>query len=55
VTQSAALPGSRWSVGQVALQNEARHALPRTDYDAVEDSTRAVSRSLLEVLAPLSP
>ncbi|MDB6157597.1 MAG: putative NTPase family [Gammaproteobacteria bacterium] len=34
------------------LQAEARHLLPRAAYDAVEDSTRAVSRSLLEVLAP---
>jgi CRP-like cAMP-binding protein len=38
------------------LQDEARHALPRAGYDAVDNSTRAVSRSLLEVLAPsLSP
>jgi hypothetical protein len=34
------------------LQDEGRHALPRAGYDAVDDSTRAVSRSLLEVLAP---
>jgi hypothetical protein len=34
------------------LQDETRHALPRAGYDAVDDSTRAVSRSLLEVLAP---
>jgi hypothetical protein len=38
------------------LQGEARHVLPRAGYDAVDDSMRAVSRSLLEVLAPsLSP
>jgi len=34
------------------LQDEARHMLPRAGYDAVDDSTRAVSLSLLEVLAP---
>jgi hypothetical protein len=34
------------------LQDEARHPLPRAGYDAVDDSTRAVTRSLLEVLAP---
>jgi hypothetical protein len=34
------------------LQDEARHLLPRAGYDAVDDLTRAVSRSLLEVLAP---
>jgi hypothetical protein len=34
------------------LQDESRHALPRAGYDAIDDSTRAVSRSLLEVLAP---
>jgi hypothetical protein len=34
------------------LKDEVRHPLPRAGYDAVDDSTRAVSRSLLEVLAP---
>lgn len=34
------------------LQDEARHTLPRAGYDAVDDPTRAVSLSLLEVLAP---
>jgi hypothetical protein len=34
------------------LQDETRRALPRAGYDAVDNSTRAVSRSLLEVLAP---
>ena len=37
---------------QLMLQNEARYALPRAGYDAIDDSTRAVSLSLLEVLAP---
>jgi hypothetical protein len=41
---------------RLLLRDEARYALPRAGYDAVDDSTRAVSRSLLEVLAPsLSP
>jgi hypothetical protein len=34
------------------LQEEARYALPRAGYDAVDDATQSVSRSLLEVLAP---
>jgi hypothetical protein len=34
------------------LQNEASYPLPRAGYDALDDSTQAVSRSLLEVLAP---
>jgi hypothetical protein len=34
------------------LRNEARYLLPRAGYDAVDDSTRAVSWSLLEVLSP---
>jgi hypothetical protein len=34
------------------LKDEVRHPLPRAGYDAVDDSTRAVARSLLEVLAP---
>ncbi|HEX9381949.1 MAG TPA: hypothetical protein VF908_00965, partial [Gemmatimonadaceae bacterium] len=34
------------------LQYETSHALPRAGYDAVDNSIRAVSRSLLEVLAP---
>jgi hypothetical protein len=34
------------------LQEEDRHALSRAGYDAVDGSTRAVTRSLLEVLAP---
>jgi hypothetical protein len=37
---------------RLMLQNESRNALPRAGYDAVDDSTRAVSLSLLEVLAP---
>ena len=37
---------------RLMLQNEGRNALPRAGYDAVDDSTRAVSLSLLEVLAP---
>jgi hypothetical protein len=37
---------------RLMLQNEARYALPRAGYDAVVDSTRAVSLSLLEALAP---
>ncbi len=41
---------------QSLLQDEACHALPRAGYDAVDGSTQAVTRSLLEVLAPsLSP
>jgi len=34
------------------LQKEARESLPRAGYDAVDQSIRAVSRSLLEVIAP---
>jgi hypothetical protein len=34
------------------LQQEAREPLPRAGYDAVDDSIRAVSRSLLEVVTP---
>jgi hypothetical protein len=34
------------------LTHEARELLPRAGYDAVDDSIRAVSRSLLEVLTP---
>jgi hypothetical protein len=38
------------------LQDEAHHGILRAGYDAVDDSIRAVSLSLLEVLAPsLSP
>jgi hypothetical protein len=37
---------------RLMLQNEARYALPRAGYDAIDDSTRAVTLSLLEVLAP---
>ena len=37
---------------RLMLQNEARYVLPRAGYDAFDDSTRAVSLSLLEVLAP---
>jgi hypothetical protein len=34
------------------LQDEVRYPLPRAGYDAIDDSTRAVSQSLLEVLTP---
>ena len=34
------------------LQQEARQPLPRAGYDAVDDSIRAVSLSLLEVVTP---
>jgi hypothetical protein len=34
------------------LTHEARELLPRAGYDAVDDSIRAVSRSLLEVVTP---
>ena len=34
------------------LSNEAHHALPRAGYDAVDEATRAESRSLLDVLIP---
>jgi hypothetical protein len=36
----------------ILLQQEAREPLPRAGYDAVDDSIRAVSRSLLEVVTP---
>jgi hypothetical protein len=34
------------------LQQEAEELLPRAGYDAVDDSIRAVSQSLLEVVTP---
>ncbi len=34
------------------LQDESRYPLPRAGYDAIDDTTRAVSQSLLEVLMP---
>ncbi|TAI63415.1 hypothetical protein CWO89_24335 [Bradyrhizobium sp. Leo170] len=34
------------------LQGEVHHPLPRAGYDAIDDSIRAVSQSLLEVLTP---
>jgi hypothetical protein len=37
---------------RLLLQDEARYVLPRAGYDAVADSTRSVSVSLLENLAP---
>jgi hypothetical protein len=37
---------------RLMLQNETCYPVPRAGYDAIDDSTRAVSISLLEVLAP---
>jgi hypothetical protein len=36
----------------VLLRQEAQEPLPRAGYDAVDDSIRAVSQSLLEVMTP---
>jgi hypothetical protein len=36
----------------VLLQQEAHELLPRAGYDAVDDSIRVISRSLLEVITP---
>jgi hypothetical protein len=62
VSETASLPRYLMAAGSMdddvyercrsLLQDETRHALPRAGYDAVDDSTLAVSRSLLEVLAP---
>jgi hypothetical protein len=41
---------------RVLLSDERRRLLPKAGYDAIADSTRTVSISLLEILAPsLSP
>jgi hypothetical protein len=61
-SESASLPRYLMAAGaldsdvlercRLLLHEEGRYGFPRAGYDALDDSTRAVSRSLLEVLAP---
>ncbi|MCU9952597.1 NACHT domain-containing protein [Burkholderia sp. BKH01] len=61
-SETASLPRYLLAVGQFdtevllrcrsLLGEERRRILPRAGYDAIEGATRAISRSLLEVLAP---
>ena len=64
-SESASLPRYLMAAGalddgvlercRLLLHEEGRYGFPRAGYDAVDDSTRAVSRSLLEVLSPSFP
>jgi hypothetical protein len=49
---AGALDDSVYEQCRLLLRDEARHALLRAGYDAVADSTQAVSLSLLEIMAP---
>jgi hypothetical protein len=52
LTAAGALDGDVHERCRLLLRDEARYVLPRAGYDALADSTRSVSQSLLEVLAP---
>ena len=49
---AGALDGGVLEQCRLLLHEEGRYGFPRAGYDAVDDTTRAVSRSLLEVLSP---
>ena len=52
LSAAGALDEKVHQLSTMLLQQEAREPLPRAGYDAVDDSIRAVSRSLLKVVTP---